>query len=321
MNYEAYDKILVAFSGGKDSIACFLHLLEMGVPVSKIELHHHLIDGREGSRLMDWPITESYCRAFAEAFGVAIYFSWKVGGFEGEMNRENAFTQPTKWECPGGKIGTVGGKGRGNRSTRRKYPAISKDLNARWCSAYLKIDVLRAMLNNSPRFVGLKVLTISGERGEESAARACYATLEADRSNNNRKRRSIDRNRPIRDWTEAEVWAIIERFRVRVHPCYYLGWGRCSCRFCIFGNCNQFASARKVDAQGFAKLGEYETDFGYTLQKKETIAHWADKGIPYEAAGDAELAAMAMGESYALPIFMDQWILPAGAYGESNGPI
>ena len=37
----AYDRILLAFSGGKDSLACLLHLLEAGVPASRIELHHH----------------------------------------------------------------------------------------------------------------------------------------------------------------------------------------------------------------------------------------------------------------------------------------
>lgn len=55
-----YDRYVVAFSGGKDSLACLLHLLECGVDRSKIELHHHLVDGREGSTLFDWPVTESY---------------------------------------------------------------------------------------------------------------------------------------------------------------------------------------------------------------------------------------------------------------------
>lgn len=59
---QAYDRFLVAFSGGKDSICCLLHLLEAGVNPDKIELHHHLVDGREGSTLFDWPCTEDYCR-------------------------------------------------------------------------------------------------------------------------------------------------------------------------------------------------------------------------------------------------------------------
>lgn len=76
-----YDKIIVAFSGGKDSTACFLHLIDQGVPTEKIELWHHDIDGR-GPLFMDWESTPSYCRAFAKAFNVPIFFSWKEGGFE-----------------------------------------------------------------------------------------------------------------------------------------------------------------------------------------------------------------------------------------------
>jgi tRNA(Ile)-lysidine synthase TilS/MesJ len=51
-NLTSYDKIIVYFSGGKDSLACLLHLLEQGVDPAKIELWHHEIDGREGSELM-----------------------------------------------------------------------------------------------------------------------------------------------------------------------------------------------------------------------------------------------------------------------------
>ena len=85
-----YDTIIVAFSGGKDSTACFLHLLDIGVPKEKIELWHHSIDGEPGSEpFMDWPITESYCKNFADAFKVPIYFSWRHGGFKRELLKPN----------------------------------------------------------------------------------------------------------------------------------------------------------------------------------------------------------------------------------------
>jgi hypothetical protein len=54
---STYDRFVIAFSGGKDSIACFLHLLESGVQREKIELWHHDVDGREGNHFMDWPCT------------------------------------------------------------------------------------------------------------------------------------------------------------------------------------------------------------------------------------------------------------------------
>ena len=96
----SYDHFIVAFSGGKDSLACVLHLLDLGVPRDRIELWHHDVDGQEGSRLMDWPVTRDYCRAVAEALEIPLYFSWKVGGFEREMRRDGTATAPTRYEAP-----------------------------------------------------------------------------------------------------------------------------------------------------------------------------------------------------------------------------
>ena len=79
-----YDFILVAFSGGKDSTAAFLYLLDRGVAPERIELWHHSVDGHGGngasSSLMDWPSTPAYCRAFARAFHAPLYFvaPWRV---------------------------------------------------------------------------------------------------------------------------------------------------------------------------------------------------------------------------------------------------
>lgn len=132
MNLDSYDHIIVYFSGGKDSLACLLHLLELGVPKDKIELWHHDVDGREGSRMKkDWPITRDYCRAAAEALGIDLYFSWRMGGFEREMLRENARTAPTRFETPSGAIGQAGGT-RGKLNTRRKgeLPSMQGDLGS-----------------------------------------------------------------------------------------------------------------------------------------------------------------------------------------------
>lgn len=83
-----YDRYIVCFSGGKDSTAIFLYLLEHGIPRSRIELWHQDIDGCEDN-LFDWPITRDYCRRFAAAFGVPLYLQWKVGVFRQELLRTN----------------------------------------------------------------------------------------------------------------------------------------------------------------------------------------------------------------------------------------
>lgn len=83
---ESY-KFLVCFSGGKDSVAMVLHLLESGVPKNRIVLHHHEVDG--GSmNLFDWKTTTDYCRKFAIHFGIEILFSFRDGGILREIYRK-----------------------------------------------------------------------------------------------------------------------------------------------------------------------------------------------------------------------------------------
>jgi hypothetical protein len=127
----SYDHILVAFSGGKDSQACLAHLFDEGVDLARIELHHHDVDGR-GPPTFGWPITASYCRAIANAFGVRLYFSWRDGGLRREMLRHDEATAPVMFETPEGEIATI--NGRGKLGTRLRFPQITSDLRLRWCT-------------------------------------------------------------------------------------------------------------------------------------------------------------------------------------------
>lgn len=318
LDLNSYDYFIVAFSGGKDSTACFLHLLDLGVPVSKIELWHHAIDGKEGSTLMDWPVTPDYCKQFAKAFGVRYYESWKVGGFEREMLRDNSPTAPYKFEDQDYNVVECGGEG--PVGTRKKFPQVSPDLSVRWCSAYLKISVCTCALNHQTRFLGKRTLVLSGERAEESKARAGYNVFEKDYAyRDGRVKRIVHRWRPIHAWKEQEVWAIIEKYKVNPHPAYRLGWGRLSCMACIFGSKNQWASVRAIAPDHFNKIAAYEESFGVTIQRKESVKVLADKGLPYKGLQE-DLVTLGLSQSYTDKVLVDAWEIPCGAFGESAGP-
>lgn len=79
LDLDHYDRVILCMSGGKDSIAALLRIIEMGADMDAIELWHHDVDGREGSTLMDWPFMADYNRKLALAFGVPLYFSWLNG--------------------------------------------------------------------------------------------------------------------------------------------------------------------------------------------------------------------------------------------------
>lgn len=318
-NLASYSRVIVAFSGGKDSLACLLHLLASGVPLSKIELWHHDIDGREGSTLMDWPCTRDYCRAVAKAFRVPIYYSWKVGGFEREMLRDNVPTAPTAYETPYG-LSHAGGEGKPN--TRGLFPQVSPDLSVRWCSAYLKIDVGAAALRGQSRFDYSRTLFVTGERAEESASRAKYKSLEPHRSDlrDGKKRRHVDQWRPVHGWTEAQVWEIIAKHGVNPHPAYRLGWGRVSCAACIFGNADQFASLREVNEPQFDAVASRESATGKTIKRKLSLVETAARGTPYRMSAEDKRAALATTFDEQVLLAPGAWKMPAGAFGDSCGP-
>jgi len=309
--FFAYDKVIIAFSGGKDSLACLLYVLfVLCIPAEKVELWHHCVDGHtvpgidDERPLMDWPCTLAYCRAVAKAFGVPLYLSWKSGGFEQEMLRDDEETAPCFFETPDG-LRKAGGNS-GKRGTRRKFPQTSSDLSTRWCSSYLKISPSTTALCNDSRFLGINTLFITGERAEESTARASYLQNEIHRADPRKsppqyskhiewlivrshdadfretvaflgyvsvirrwyakKQRHIDHWRPVLRWKVKQIWAIIKFFLVNPHPAYRLGWSRLSCMCCIFNPKEMWATLLKIARDYINRIYNYEIEFDSTIR-------------------------------------------------------
>lgn len=315
----SYDLALICHSGGKDSMAAMLWLLETGFPKERIELHHQLVDGTTSS-LMDWPVSRSYVDKVGEAFGIPVFHSWREGGLEREMCRAGARTAPVSWQTIEGPIRTAGGD-RGGESTRRKFPQTSANLSVRWCSAYQKIDVFARVLTNDERFQDKRILVITGERAEESASRANYLEFEPHRTdlrNGVKVRRHVDHLRPIHKWPESKVWEIMEKWRVNPHPAYWLFYNRASCRGCIFNGPDEWATLRTHMPDAFYPIANYEAEFGVTIHRHLTVNEQADRGVPHPCT--LEMLLLAESTDYYASIFVDDWKLPPGAYKRGNGP-
>lgn len=324
--YQNYDKIIVFFSGGKDSVACVLELIDNGIPLDKIELHHHCIDGKKGELFMDWACTESYCQAFADALGLKIYFSWKVGGFEAELLRDETSTNAIAFEDDNKQVNVSGGNSK-SVGTRLKFPAPVASLQTRWCSAYLKVDVGDRMIRKQLRFAdGRNYLVISGERAEESPARAKYATYERHRvgnqgQKNRRITRNIDHYRSVHKFKEKRIWDMLKAYSINPHPAYHVGFGRTSCMTCIFGSPSQWATIRKYAPDRFKKVLDYERKFNHTINMdgKSFIDILADKGNVYDV--EDGYFNIANSVEYKEPIIVNNWQYPSGAFGENCGAI
>jgi hypothetical protein len=315
----SYDHVEVGMSGGKDSMACLLHLLDLGVPRQKITCQHHLVDGREGSELFDWPVTEGYCEAVCRALGVKLTFSWREGGLERELLRTNAPTAPVWIPVADGGHRRLGGQG--PDGTRRRFPQVSASLATRWCSPAAKIDVFARYLCNEPKFLGSRTLVVTGERAQESRARARYQVFERHRCDTRaspRVPRHVDVWRAVHGWSERRVWDLLKKWRLVPHPAYFLGWSRTSCRACIFGGKNQWASVRAIAPAQFRRVAEYEREFGVTIHRSKSVVELADAGTPYRL--DPKWVEIGNSRVFDHPVFMEPWVLPQGAYGDGCGP-
>ena len=382
---EEYDLIVVLISGGKDSVACYLKLIELGVPKEKIEFWHHDIDGGHPTRRMDWKCTQNYVKALADAEGVKLRVSYRVNGFFGELYRIGA-SEPIEWIDPDtGEIrqcklssNYLKCKELKEQATeemeellkqygyRMKFPAKTGDLSRRWCSAYLKICVADTVVSNLDRLGELeelggkrhkfpakggthsgrwcsgnlkaavqdsvtanleetkhdkKILIVSGERRGESAGRSKYNEMEIHRTNATAKaHRVVHQWRCCIDYSEKDVWELLKRHNINPHPCYRVGWNRCSCMMCIFSTPRLFAGVKELFPDDYASLRHDEEVLGFTLDNKKNLDEfigdtpscvcWSDKKA---------IHSILTGEFGTEDIYTENWNYPVGAFHGADG--
>lgn len=382
---EEYDLIVVLISGGKDSVACYLKLIELGVPKGKIEFWHHDIDGGHPTRRMDWKCTQNYVKALADAEGVKLRVSYRVNGFFGELYRIGA-SEPIEWIDPDTgeirqcKLSSNYLKCRELKEQateemeellkqygyRMKFPAKTGDLSRRWCSAYLKICVADTVVSNLDRLGELeelggkrhkfpakggthsgrwcsgnlkaavqdsvtanleetkhdkKILIVSGERRGESAGRSKYNEMEIHRTNATAKaHRVVHQWRCCIDYSEKDVWELLKRHHINPHPCYRIGWNRCSCMMCIFSTPRLFAGVKELFPDAYASLRHDEEVLGFTLDNKKNLDEFIGDTPSCVCWNDKKaIHSILTGEFGTEDIYTENWNYPVGAFHGADG--
>ena len=150
---------------------------------------------------------------------------------------------------------------------RGKFPSMK----CRWCTALKTSAIEKYIRHLYPAKQEAKILSITGERREESTHRANLIEFEPHKllTAGNRQ---VFCCRPILDWKVGKVWQNIRDNHLPIHPAYTeYGNDRLSCALCVFAcdkDLRNGAMNRPDLAERYRKVEEKS---GFTFRYKRSL--------------------------------------------------
>ena len=211
-------------------------------------------------------------------------------------------------------------------SPRHKFPAKGSSQSGRWCSGSLKAQIQDRVTVGLDNFSeNINILVVSGERRGESPGRALYNEIEIHRTNAvARAKRLVHQWRAVIDYSERDIWAVLQRYGSVPHPCYSIGWSRCSCMMCIFSEPRHWAGIRELFPDDYEKIRKDEIELGFTIDNTRDLdTYVGDAQSCVDYSDDKAIRQTLTGEFEPTDIFIAPylWRIPAGAFkGSGGGP-
>jgi 3'-phosphoadenosine 5'-phosphosulfate sulfotransferase (PAPS reductase)/FAD synthetase len=261
---------VINHSGGKDSQAMFIRLLEI-VPREQLLVVHASLGRIEWHGALELAQKQA---ADANVPFIVARANWADGSSKDFLNMaEHRF------------------------DIRPDVPSFASS-QRRQCTSDLKRGPIEREILRHMKAHGLKlVVNCEGIRGDESRDRAKYnpfVHLNNDLDKNGKTKHSLARaGREAYSWlpiftlNTAEVFATIAAAGQQPHYAYAQGNERLSCVFCIMGSKNDIYRGAIARPELFAEYVAMEEHTGYTMH----MSRKSLKQIVEEAAGEIALAA------------------------------
>lgn len=248
MNLHDYSDILVSVSGGKDS-QTILGVMMDAVKEQGYSGNVRAIHADTGA---EWPQSLPHCEMLCKHYGVPLEVGIPYRALPAHIERRCAMMAVQK---PRGKPGWPSSQQRYCTSDCKRAP-IQK-VTRRLCPGRGKI--------------GWNVLTVTGERREESPGRAKLPMIEPDKDLTAGKR-VVARYRPVLDYTLDQVWSHIARTGLPRHVAYDLGNERVSCAICVLAKDQDIRNGAKACPGLAAEYLRIEKEYGFTMKNGKSLA-------------------------------------------------
>ena len=240
-----FETFVIAYSGGKDSTATLLAMLDC-LPRERVRIIHN------PAGLADQPEVADYITYIESELGVTI-------------ERIQAGDRPLPPMTRGGErpdyalANTLFGMIR----LRGMWPSARQ----RYCNTYLKQwpTALYAHQFESP-------VIISGQRADESKARMGLPALSEDGSQSLPNDYRYPIYRPILDWSEQDVWQFLRSRHILPNPVYNYQ-SRCGCWCCPMCNPREILNFCRLHPDIAQVAADLEQEIDHTWQERHSITN------------------------------------------------
>lgn len=222
--------VAINHSGGKDSQAMTIRLVEAGFPRDQLLIVHATLGD------VEWPGTISHIRK--TTFGLPLVIANPRRPFFEMVRARGMFPSPRYRQC----------------TSDQKRGPIEREL--------------RRYLAANPRFVG-RIVSAMGMRAEESAARRCRPVVRLNNRNSVAGRTWIDWL-PIHVLSRREVFDTIAAAGQEPHWAYGRGMSRLSCSFCIMSSLADLQCSARLRPDLLSAYIALEDEIGHSLRPDGT---------------------------------------------------
>ena len=277
--------IVVSLSGGKDSTAMLLHLVEHYGP-ERLIAHYQVIPA-------DWDETLPYVQSVCARLGVTLVAQQilyqPVGEGTGVRTLDVIDIKDKRDIVPWGLPNTIADIT--DLAMRRGWPPSPA---MRWCTSYAKVRVLDRWIagqQNAGLKLGPDVIVALGERWGESPRRAKKVEL-WPRPRCQRKVYRVWNWLPVIAWSRRDVFRYLRELSIEPHPAYRSqgmsdrqmvdldreGGPRVGCRFCIFAGSLEICHQAEMAANRplLRRIVDVERATGRTWWMNRSIAEYID---------------------------------------------
>lgn len=273
---------VVSHSGGKDSQAMLIKLLERIPPSQLLVIHASLAES-------EWHGAMELARDQAQDAGVPFLVARASKSFLQMVERRHEVRPGPNSSC---------------------WPGAS----TRQCTADLKRGPIEREVRRYAKDKGFTtVVSCMGMRAAESPARAKRIALTINKRGTVRGRDWFEWL-PIHDMPTAEVWRTIAAAGQTPHPAYLSGNSRLSCVFCFLASPRDIANGARHRPELYQQYREIEIRTGYTFHQSrrsleemvrvgnEQLERLGQYPIPNGESGQPNWIGCATGASVPAPM-------------------